>query len=48
MGNLQKWDPMQVFILWIIFVLQMPLTDALHTAYVGFLRRNLWRFGEEI
>ena len=24
-----------VFILWIIFVLQMPLTDALHTAYVG-------------
>merc|ERR1712194_919840 len=24
-----------VFIIWIIFVLQMPLTDALHTAYVG-------------
>jgi len=24
-----------VFILWIIFVLRMPLTDALHTAYVG-------------
>ncbi|CAE7944347.1 unnamed protein product, partial [Symbiodinium sp. KB8] len=24
-----------VFILWIVFVLQMPLTDALHTAYVG-------------
>ncbi|CAK0880162.1 unnamed protein product, partial [Prorocentrum cordatum] len=24
-----------VFILWIIFVLQMPLTDALHAAYVG-------------
>merc|ERR1719253_1047400 len=24
-----------VFILWILFVLQMPLTDALHTAYVG-------------
>lgn len=24
-----------VFIFWIIFVLQMPLTDALHTAYVG-------------
>lgn len=24
-----------VFILWIIFILQMPLTDALHTAYVG-------------
>merc|ERR1719329_1399222 len=24
-----------VFILWIVFVLRMPLTDALHTAYVG-------------
>merc|ERR1719253_710548 len=24
-----------VFILWILFVLQMPLSDALHTAYVG-------------
>merc|ERR1712187_1087008 len=24
-----------VFIVWIIFVLRMPLTDALHTAYVG-------------
>merc|ERR550539_960114 len=24
-----------VFIVWIVFVLQMPLTDALHTAYVG-------------
>lgn len=24
-----------VFILWIVFVLRMPVTDALHTAYVG-------------
>merc|ERR1712072_148832 len=24
-----------VFICWIVFMLQMPLTDALHTAYVG-------------
>merc|ERR1712217_942152 len=24
-----------IFIVWILFVLQMPLTDALHTAYVG-------------
>eukprot|EP00928_Gymnodinium_smaydae_P095097 TRINITY_DN8120_c0_g1_i1.p1 TRINITY_DN8120_c0_g1~~TRINITY_DN8120_c0_g1_i1.p1 ORF type:complete len:459 (-),score=81.14 TRINITY_DN8120_c0_g1_i1:2-1378(-) len=24
-----------VFVLWIVFVLQMPLTEAIHTAYVG-------------